>query len=227
METFHSNPQSQSILSLSWAGYIIAENSANPQLEVIAVNASWTVPKVNASAGDGSSSAWIGIGGQLDKTLIQIGTEHDSLNGQETYSAWYELLPSFAVRLTDITVSSGDTIVASISLINSDTNEWSIQITDATNGQVFNNNVFYNSTRLSGEWIVERPTINSQISTLSNFGSITFTDSYANVNPVIGTIGNFQYSQIHMTNSQGTLLTSVSSIGTNGSSFTVNYLAGG
>src|SRR5208337_2369777 len=100
---FASNPQGQSISSLSWAGYIISKNS-NSKFEVIAVNASWIVPKVNVSAGDGYSSAWIGIGGQLDKSLIQVGTEHVVVNGQDTYTAWYELLPSFAVRLTSIAV---------------------------------------------------------------------------------------------------------------------------
>jgi hypothetical protein len=81
LSLFASNPQGQSVSSLSWAGYIIAKNSANPQLEVIAINASWIAPKVNVSAGDGYSSAWIRIGGQSDKTLIQVGTEHDVVNG--------------------------------------------------------------------------------------------------------------------------------------------------
>ena len=81
LSLFAVNPQGQSVSSLSWAGYIIAKNSANPQLEVIAINASWIAPKVNVSAGDGYSSAWIRIGGQSDKTLIQVGTEHDVVNG--------------------------------------------------------------------------------------------------------------------------------------------------
>ena len=44
------------------------------------------VPKVNVSAGDGYSSAWIGIGGELEKSLIQVGTEQDVVNGQDTYT---------------------------------------------------------------------------------------------------------------------------------------------
>jgi hypothetical protein len=56
LSLFASNPQGQSISSLSWAGYIIAKNPANPQLEVIAINASGIVPKINTSAGDGYSS---------------------------------------------------------------------------------------------------------------------------------------------------------------------------
>ena len=60
-------------------------------------------------------------------------------------------------------------MIASINLVNSDANQWSIQISDATTGQVFSRNVVYNSTRSSGEWIVERPTINNQTSTLARF----------------------------------------------------------
>ena len=222
---FASNPQGQSISSLSWAGYIIAKNS-NSQFEVISVNASWIVPKVNVSSGDGYSSAWIGIGGQLDKSLIQVGTEHDVVNGEDTYTAWYELLPSFAVRLTSITVSPGDTMIAAVNLVNSDINQWSIQISDATTGQAFSRNVVYNSTRSSGEWIVERPTINNQIGTLADFGNLTFTDCYVNVNNVTGPIAKFSFTKIQMTNSQNAKLTSVSALTAGESSFTVSYLAG-
>ena len=222
---FASYPQGQSISSLSWAGYTL-EKDSKPQFEVIGVNATWMVPEVNVSAGDGYSSAWIGIGGELDKTLIQVGTEQDAAQGQETYYAWYELLPSFAVRLTSITVSPGDMMIASINLVNSDTNLWSIQISDATTGQAFSQNVVYNSTRSSGEWIVERPTINNQISTLADFGNITFTGCHVNVNNVTGPIAKFSFSKIQMTNSQNAELTSASALTAGGSSFTVSYLAG-
>jgi len=220
---FASYPQSVS--SLSWAGYIISKNS-NSHFEIMGVNASWIVPKVNVSSGDGYSSAWIGIGGQLDKTLIQVGTEQDVVNGQDTYTAWYEVLPSFAVRLTSIAVSPGDTMIASINLVNSDTNQWSLQISDATTVQAFSQNVVYNSTRSSGEWIVERPTINNQIGTLADFGNITFTDCHVNVNNATGPIAKFSFSKIQMANSKNTELTSVSALTAGGSSFTVSYLAG-
>jgi len=222
---FDSNPQGQSLSSLSWAGYIIAKDS-NPKFEANAVNASWIVPQVNASAGDGYSSTWIGIGGQFDKSLIQVGTEHDVVNGQDSYTAWYELLPSFAVQLTSITVSAGDTMIASINLVNSDTNQWSIQISDATTRQTFSRNVVYNSTRSSGEWIMERPTINKQISTLADFGNITLTGCHINVKNVTNPIAQFSFSKIQMINSKNAKLSSVSALTAGGSSFTVSYLAG-
>ena len=222
---FANNPQGQGLSSLSWAGYII-ERSSNPHFEANAVNASWIVPQVNASADDSYSSTWIGIGGQLDKSLIQVGTEQDAANGQVTYTAWYELLPSFAVHLNSMIVSPGDTMIASINLVNSDSNQWIIQISDETTGQTFSKNIFYNSTISSAEWIMERPTVNSQISILANFGNITFTNCYVNINNVAGSIGKFQFSKIEMLNNKNAELSSVSALTAGGTSFTVSYLAG-
>lgn len=183
------------------------------------------MPTVVASAGDTFSAAWIGIGGFLDRSLIQAGTEHDSINGQSTYSVWYEMLPNDSITINTINVSPGDVISASIRLLDSGTNEWSIQIFDVTNGQGFNQNFVYNSSRLSAEWIVERPTVNNRISALADFGSITFKDVIVTVNKSDGAISNFPFSQVVMNNQQNVQLASVSSISANGSSFTVAYLA--
>jgi hypothetical protein len=223
LSLFASNPQGESILSLSWAGYTVSRTT-NAKVEATAINASWAVPTVDASAGAAYSSVWIGIGGQLGKTLIQAGTEQDVTNGQDSYYAWYELLPSFAVRLNSITVSPGDIMVASISLVDSATNHWNIQISDTTTGQVFSTAVVYNSTRSSGEWIMERPTITNKLTTLADFGNVTFTGCYLSANNISGSISKFYFSRLEMTNSQNVQLTSVSSLTTNGTSFTVSYI---
>ena len=218
-------PQVQSISSLTWAGYIIEKNS-NSRFEVTAVNASWIVPNVNVTEGGGYSSAWIGIGGQLDKTLIQVGTEQDVTSGQGSYYAWYELLPSFAVRLTDLIVAPGNTMIASINLINSDSNLWNIKMSDVTTGQAFNSNVVYNSARSSGEWIVERPTVINQTGSLADFGTIMFTGCHVNVNYAAGPITQFSFSKIQMANNLNSELASTSDPTDDGTAFTVSYIAG-
>ena len=272
---FSSDSQGQGLTSTDWAGYIVSSEANKPQ--VVGINASWSVPRIGVFSSDAYSSAWIGIGGQSEKTLIQTGTEHDSVNGQEYYYVWYEMLPATAVRIDTISVSPGDVITASITLINSDMNQWAIRIHDVTNGQeyyyvwyemlpdtavridtmnvspgdvitasiilinsnmnqwairihdVTNNQGFYrtfiyNSSRLSAEWIVERPHVNNQISLLANFGTLTFTDAYAKVGNTVGAIANFSYSQITMTTDLSKQLTSVSSLGEDGTSFSVTYL---
>jgi hypothetical protein len=226
LSTYVDNPQVQSVVSLSWSGYVVASDFSNPQRQVIGISASWTVPSVNVSMGDAYSSAWIGISGQFDKSLIQLGTEHDSVNGQEKFNAWYELLPAYATPIT-MNISEGDVISASITLINSDIDQWSMQLTDLTTGQSFSKNFVYNSTRLSAEWIVERPTLNNQISSLSNFGAIAFTSAQANINHEVAPIGKLPFAQVHMTDRQNTQLTSVSSLNPEGSNFTVQYISSG
>lgn len=216
----------QKTVSLDWSGYIVVTDYTNQQPIVSSVKGSWIVPKVNVndSPHNSFSAAWIGIGGQTDETLIQIGTEHDCINGMDTYSAWYEMLPNDSVTITTINVSPGDQITASMTLINPTNYEWSIQISDDTKGQVFQQNFIYHSSRLSAEWIVERPEINNRFSTLCDFGKIVFTDATVTMNTKSGNIGNFPSYMVTINDRQNNQLTSVSSLTSKGSSFTVNYL---
>jgi hypothetical protein len=221
-----TNPPSPQMTSSDWSGYSVASNLNNPQPQVTSVSASWKVPVVGVSVGDSSSAAWIGVGGQYeyDETLIQTGTEHDSISGRSEYSAWYELLPYGSAAIDSLSVSPGDVITASISLLNQDTNTWSIEINDTTNGQSFKKNVTYTSSMLSAEWIVERPTINNRITTLANFGQIAFTNCKATVGGKAGTISDFPSNQITMQNRQNIVLVTVSTTSSGGSSFTVTNL---
>ncbi len=191
---------------------------------MVGVNASWTVPRIGVFSSDAYSSAWIGIGGQSEKTLIQAGTEHDSINGQEYYSVWYEMLPDDAVRINSVRISPGDLITASITLVNSNINQWAIRIHDVTSGQGFYRTFTYNSSRLSAEWILERPHVKSGVTLLANFGTIRFTDSYAKIGDNVGSIASFPYSQIIMTSGLSKQLTAVSPLGEDGASFNVTYL---
>lgn len=225
--TFESNPQGQGMLSRTWAGYVVASDLEKPHEQVVGVNASWTVPRVSVYSMDTFSSTWIGIGGRFDKTLLQTGTEHDAVDGNEFYAAWYELLPDQAVRIPDMRVSPGDLITASITLVDSDTDEWSIRIYDVTTGQGFQQTFTYNSSRLSAEWIVESPTVEEQVSSLANFGTLTFTDAHVKIGDNVGSIGSFSYSQIIMTNDLSLQLASVSPLSADGSSFNVTYLKSG
>ncbi len=224
---FVSNPQGQGVLSRAWAGYVVEPDLENPHEKVVGINASWTVPRIGVFSSDTYSSAWIGIGGRFDKTLIQAGTEHDCVNGQEYYAIWYEFLPAMAVRITDISISAGDLIMSSIKLVDSDMNKWSIRIYDATKGQEFYQTFIYNSTRLSAEWIVESPTVDGHVSLLSNFGTLTFKDAHVEIGDKIGNIGSFSYSQVIMTNDLSLKLASVSPLSADGSSFNVTYLKSG
>ena len=217
-----ANPDAHVIVSLGWAGYIVSKTFNDQQL-ITSISASWIVPKLDASAGDGYSSAWIGIGGQLDKTLIQIGTEHNVYNGKESYGAWYEMLPDYSIRIDGFKLAPGNQVTASITLVDADAHLWNLWLYESTSGQVFNRNFVYDSTGSSGEWIVERSTVNGQISTLSNFQAVTFNDCQIGVGSDCGVIANFTYSRVHMATQIYTMLASTTKLASSGCSFTVTY----
>jgi len=217
----------QNLSSLDWAGYTVTSDFANPKPVVTSVSGSWIVPEVTASRQDAFSATWVGIGGQSDKTLIQTGTEQDSIDGQPVYFAWYEALPDYSIVISEMSISAGDKITASISLTDSASDMWLVSIEDESTGQRFEKTVAYESSRLSAEWIVERPTINNVVGNLAQFSSVTFTSLKATVNDVTATVNNFPFSRIVMVNRQNNQLTSVSTFSTKTSSFSVTFIGAG
>jgi hypothetical protein len=232
------NPPSNTVTPLllndtNWAGYITASDLNNPQPTISRVSASWTVPTVTISSSDTFSAIWIGIGGFFDQTLIQVGTEQDSIQGISEYSAWVELLPQNSITIDTITVSPGDLINASIQSVNPEKDEWSVQINDLTSNQEFTASFFYPASRLSADWIVERPDVASPRSrgTLTALAAITkveFTSCQTKIGNNSGTIGSFpsiqstMYDNVMNTTDAGiTQLVIVSNLTDNGSSFIV------
>jgi hypothetical protein len=206
-----------------WSGYMVASDVQKRSPVVSSVSASWVVPEVNPSENFTFSGMWVGIGGYGEETLIQTGTEQEYVNGRSVYYAWYELLPDYLIQIPRIHVQPGDTITTSISLVNETKNTWSITIMDVTRREQFKRTVVYNSSRLSAEWIVERPKVNDTVGTLADFGTAAFTDCAATVDGVIGVIGNFSYAQLVM-HDEDTPLVSVSPLNGDESGFSVSYL---
>jgi hypothetical protein len=215
------NPPSFKISN--WSGYIVASDIQNRSPVVSSVSASWTVPEIRSSENDTFSSVWVGIGGYGEDTLIQAGTAQECINGKFVYYAWYELVPDHLVRISNIHVQAGGAVTASISLINENTNTWSIEIAAVSRGERFKRIFVYNSSRLSAEWVMERPKVNGNISTLADFGNVTLTECKATLEGVTGAISSFSYAQFVMYDQELQLVT-VSPLNDDGSSFTVSYL---
>jgi hypothetical protein len=211
--------------SNDWGGYVVASDLNFPQPSVTGVNGSWTVPRVNSPPRSSFSAVWIGIGGDFsDTSLIQVGTEQNILGERAEYSAWYEMLPSDSVTIDSLTVSSGDEIIASIYLVNSSADLWRIQIHNANNNESFQIDVVYSSSMLSAEWILEDPYVNNHPATLANFSSATFGNCFATLGGKAGSINSYPHIQYTMYDRLNRQQISVSSISSEGTSFTVSYL---
>jgi len=190
VEVVHGPPTFYSSTSSNWSGYNLGYLSTNTKYT--SISGTWKVPTATAhKAGQAEHGAtWIGIGGgclntsctETDSTLIQAGTEQDvSKTGKAKYSAWYELIPETSTT-EPITVRPGDVIHCSITETSS--GEWSIVLTDTTNGQNFTENTAYSSSELTAEWIVETPVVvgtgGSGVAKLPDLGNVHFTNAQAN-----------------------------------------------
>ncbi|HMK95515.1 MAG TPA: G1 family glutamic endopeptidase, partial [Candidatus Limnocylindrales bacterium] len=92
--------------------------------------------------------------------------------------------------------------------------------------------VNYTSSRLSAEWIVEKPSLIYPPFELelTDFGNVTFTNCSASVGSVTGGIGSFPWEEFVMYSSatprsSSSLLADVSDLNTEGTEFTVTYVA--
>ena len=213
---------SQRLTSADWSGYTVSTDLQSPQVAVTGVSGSWKIPNVSASIGNSFSAAWIGVGGQFDESLIQTGTEFDWVNGAPGYSVWYELLPQNSVQL-NMTVSPGDVMTASITLKDVAAQTWVVEICDTSNGQTFRQSFQYATTRLSADWIVERPTVNNRVTSLANFGSITFTGCSATLDGRTGSITAFPHSAFTLIGRMNNNLDTLSDTSQGGASFTIDF----
>ena len=153
-----------------------------------------------------------------------MGTEHDWSRGSVEYIAWYELLPANSVQLT-MTVSPGDVMSASITLQDATSHTWSLEITDTTNGQTFRQNFIYASSMLSGNWVVERPTVNNVEPLLTDFSRISFSDCSATLAGRTAGITGFPHSLVQLQGRMNNRLIAISDPTDNGAAFTVDFLS--
>ena len=159
--------------SSNWAGYVSERGPFT------SVTGHWTVPSVS-TAWYGFSAVWLGIGGVSENDLIQVGTEQDSRNGRTYYSAWWEILPAPATRIS-MTVRPGDKVTASIVKVGG--RSWKISISIAGRGS-FTTTRTYNGSADTAEWIVEAPTVGWRTAPLAHHSRVRFDVLRANkLNP--------------------------------------------
>ena len=158
--------------SSNWSGYAKTGTYTS-------ATAHWVVPSVSPTNGASYSSAWVGIDGFNNSSLIQTGTESDYYNGAAHYNAWWEILPAPETPISSITVRPGDVMTASISKGSGST--WTITITDVTRNQSFTTAKSYGGPGTSVEWIEEAPTVGGRQATLAHYSSPdTFDPGTAN-----------------------------------------------
>jgi len=209
----------------NWAGYVAAPDLLVPlKHSVTDVQGSWRVPTV-ASSGtlDSSSAIWLGIDGDLDRTVEQIGTEQDWSSGTPVYFAWFEMFPARAFLIMDVPIQPGDEISAEVQFIPK--NKFILSISNLTQNTGFSITKKRAAQRTSAEWIVEAPFFR-RILSLADFGSVTFTGCSATMQGAQGPINDSFWHNEALTMENpvsSTVLAQPSGLTGGGTGFTVDW----
>jgi len=191
--------------SSNWSGTSIIDGTTS---NVEAIIGMFVVPTAHQAFGECTgdwdySSLWPGIdgnGGAGGSDVLQAGVEVDAYcsggNTSGFYSAWIEWFPNNSIRVSSPAINPGDLVFVEV---------WS---TSPTRGYVY----FYNystnmtaeyaltapaGTTLHGsslEWIVERPSLGTSLTTLTNYIASPWSEGvawdYADANPTYYYMGN-------------------------------------
>jgi len=197
--------------SSNWSGYAA---DGGP---FTSVTATWTVPTVSANA-SGADATWVGIGGLSSRDLIQAGTQAMVDTSGVTYTSWIEMLPQSS-RDVPLSISAGDSVTVSITQQSG--NDWLIAMKNNTTGGTYNVTVQYASSNSSAEWVQEAPSVGRGLVSLDQFGTVQFTGASAVRNGKTMSLSALGAKAITMINGQGQAIAQTSTIGGDGSSFTV------
>jgi peptidase A4-like protein len=176
--------------SNNWSGYNLGYLSSGRQL-FNQISGTWTVPTPSKhTAGVNEYSVnWIGIGGGLvdqrglitDNTLIQAGTgQYIDASGVRRYFGWYEIIPGPILEIGNFVVNPGNRIFSEIKQPVAGSNIWIIVLKNLSTGQKFKTTLPYASTRLTAEWIEERPLVTGQFAPFPSLSQPRFNDARVN-----------------------------------------------
>jgi Peptidase A4 family len=206
---FDPNKKVTQSTSSNWSGYSAVNG------HYTSVSANWTQPTANCTSATTYSSFWVGLDGDGSSTVEQTGTSADCSSGSPRYYAWYEMYPKYPVNLS-LTIRPGDSISGSVTTDGG--GRFTLTIRDNSTGQGFTTQQRSNRARLaSAEAIAEAPSSSSGVLPLTNFGTVNFSATTVNGQP----IGNFNPDKIDMVS--GSTTKAQTSALSGGTSFSVSW----
>ncbi|MGH8302929.1 MAG: G1 family glutamic endopeptidase [Steroidobacteraceae bacterium] len=181
-----------SVTFYNWSGYAVTGGSgAFNHAETY-----YTEPTFYGSrCSSNSEVTWAGIGGYYGSgdDLGQDGTLHN-IGGASDHQGWSEIVPGQSIQPQNIFGHPGYQFDASTRRISGG---YRFYMYDYYSRKTLAYDVGLNHySGDSAEAIAERPTSGNSLTNLSNFGTLTFQNTYANGSA----INNFTHHGIHMTN---------------------------
>jgi hypothetical protein len=165
------------VVSDNWSGYV-AQGGGFWQ-----VSGSWTEPSVRCTAATAESVFWVGLGGYPGYPLYQAGSGAFCRNGVPVHALWYELLTpgNVAPLMALVQITAGDRISAAITL-RSGAGGGQVHLVDETTGYARDVAFTPAADSLgSAEWIAEATSHGGTVSTLADFGTVSFAGCSADL----------------------------------------------
>ncbi|WHZ19896.1 MAG: hypothetical protein OJF55_002045 [Rhodanobacteraceae bacterium] len=178
-----SQPGVSNATSTNWSGAAVFAPANKPYRFV---GGQWTVPSPNTPS-DGAyyASEWVGIDGWNSNDVLQAGTETQItkfwfVTATQVYT-WWEWFPAGEVKISNLPVSPGDVMYC---LICADsTTHATVSFSNQSTGVGTRFDITAPSrTALTGnvaEWIVERPTVNGSVASLTDYAACYFDECIA------------------------------------------------
>jgi hypothetical protein len=177
----------------NWSGYNLGFLS-DGRKQFTQVSGNWTVqtPSKHTAGVNEYSVTWVGIGGGcidqncfvVDGTLIQAGTgSYISSTGVRSYFAWWEIIPGPILQIANFPVSAGNQMFVVIKQTILGSEVWTILLRNLSTAQTYKTTVAYASSRLTAEWIEERPSVGGLPAPLPSLTNPRFNNARVNRAP--------------------------------------------
>ncbi len=157
------------LLSSSWSGY------SQSGTGITSVSGTFTVPSLTGASPGQQVSAWVGIDGLSNGSLIQAGVLEmpGPVGGPPVSEAWWEILPDIETPIPGVSVQPGDQVTVHIWQIAAVL--FRIELSDDSNGQQFGIDEVYDGPLQSADWIVEAPAVDGTTVPLAPYSPVAFS----------------------------------------------------
>lgn len=186
--------QAHTTYSSTWAGYMVSSGNGTYKT----AQAWYPEPTFySSSCSSNAAVTWVGVGGWNDTLLAQDGTSH-GVPGIGNHQAWWEVWPDVNMMPISLYGHRGYLFQAFTKYINPN---WHFYMYDYYTGTSVSFDVPISGySGNSGEAIIERPTINGTKSHLSNFKTMTFSQTEVNGKAISSYSASGPRYGVHMEN---------------------------
>jgi hypothetical protein len=219
--------------SVNWSGYVATGHTFTK------VQGDITVPTVTCTVPNAQTFFWVGLDGYNDSTLEQVGVGAECSGATHptvSYFGWWEMVNGNSgdyihkIATSQLHVAPGNR-VAAIVAVKPGSNDFDLELDNTTVKQpiVKLTEGGFATKHQTAEWIVERPKVNGQSSSLArwtpNASLFAYAEATSTTNSSLRSISYYNNTSLFMTSAKTNYndLDAIGSLTDNGTTFGINW----